>query len=229
MSTYAADGFIEVTEAEIAQRLIYGTAPHSLRQDPARVVLDDAGLVSVSIATRVVRAPRRVVGGSVVGRKWSKSTPDCDRNVIAEDGDYVLVTVSPSYSLFALMATSNCEHANRLGMAELATVVWCIANAPFPLGRGVELYAEALRRVELAFLRRAEASLAGTVYDPPATTLDGWLLGFSGTTVGQLRRWLVDRAGSGCNAPTDSYLRIAAWWATHPGAELSDVPVEISY
>lgn len=229
MSTHTADGFIEVTEAEIAQRLIYGAAPHKLRQDPARVVLDDAGLVSVSVGTRVVHAPRRYVGGSIVGRNWPRPFPHCDRNVVAEDGDYVLVEVSASYSLFALMATSNCEHANRLGMAELATVVWCMANAAFPLGRGPELYTEALRRVELAFLRRAEASLSGTVYDPPATSLDGWLLGFTGTTVGDLRRWLVNKAGSGCNAPTDSYLRLAAWWATHPGAELSDLPTEIRY
>jgi hypothetical protein len=126
--------------------------------------------------------------------------------------------------LLDIMAKANCDAANACGLADLVAVVWCIANAPFPLGGGAEIFHAARTRIEQAFLHRAEASLHGVVYDPAPKTLEGWLLGFSDTTLGQLRQWLVTRAGEGCNAPTDSYLRLAAWFAAHPGATSDDVP-----
>lgn len=127
------------------------------------------------------------------------------------------------------MARSNCANANACGVADLCAVVLCLAKAPFPLGGAAGLFIAARAQIEAAFLRRAAASLAGEVFNPAPESLDGWLLGFTDTTLGQLRRWLVARAGEGCNAPTDSYLRLAAWCAQNPGATADDVPLDYRY
>jgi hypothetical protein len=125
--------------------------------------------------------------------------------------------------LLDTMARANCEAANACGLADLVAVVYCIANMPFPLGNGAKAFLLARRHIEDAFTERAAISLAGEVYAPAAGTVADWLLGFTGTTLGQLRRWLVARAGEGCNAPTDSYLRLAAWFAAHPDATADDI------
>jgi hypothetical protein len=131
--------------------------------------------------------------------------------------------------LLDIMARANCDAVNACGLADLTAVVFCIAQAPFPLGHGAEAFLLARRHIEQAFTERAAYSLAGEVYAPPAGTVADWLLGFTNTTLGQLRRWLVNRAGEGCNAPTDGYLRMAAWFAAHPDATAADLPHDYAY
>jgi len=125
-------------------------------------------------------------------------------------GAETLIPYSVGDSLWYLAAESNCTYANQLGKAELLAVWWCCLNAPFPLGGGAEIYRRALAQIEAETLEVADASLQGReprdleYLSKPAVR--GLLYDHS---LGALRWHLVDRAGSGCNAPTDSYLRMA--------------------
>lgn len=95
-------------------------------------------------------------------------------------------------SLFHVMAQGNVEYANALGLRELAAVQHCAKNAPFPLGHGEEVYREVLKWID---------EHPGCL----AENLD----------LGEVRKAIVQRAGDGCNAPYDSYLRIAYDIATN--------------
>jgi hypothetical protein len=122
--------------------------------------------------------------------------------------DPILVDRTSS-GLTGLMAVSNCEHANALYRGGLAAVMQAVAQQPFPLGRGREVYLACLAAVEAAYIDLAGHQLMGV--HSCLTSMQHWLLqledGFP--NLGALRKALVIRAGSGCNAPVDSYLRIA--------------------
>ena len=95
-------------------------------------------------------------------------------------------------SLYQSMAESNCKNVNELDRTEIAAVIMCIKQAPFPLGNGPRIY-------------------RGILEELRANGLDAYVKpGWKDLSLGQLRRAIVVRAGSGCNAPTDSYLSIAA-------------------
>lgn len=94
-------------------------------------------------------------------------------------------------SLFHVMAEGNAINANKLGIVELIAVFLAARFNPFPLGGG-----EACYRALLAGIN------AGKFADVIA---NGHKIG-----LGKLRASLVSECGSGCNAPHDSYLSIAA-------------------
>lgn len=90
-------------------------------------------------------------------------------------------------SLFQIMAVGNCELVNQLDLLELSAVVICVKHLPFPLGNGPTFYREVLEKV-----RGSGESAFGEEF-----------------TLGQIRKYLVHKAGDGCNAPHDTYLTIA--------------------
>ncbi len=79
------------------------------------------------------------------------------------------------------------EAVAQLTDAEVAVVLACVAVKPFPLGAGRAIY-----RGALAKAADVQAHYAG-----------------KGLTAEQLRQHLAKRASQGCNAPNDSYVRIA--------------------
>lgn len=94
-------------------------------------------------------------------------------------------------SLFNIMATSNVDYANKLDLLELWAVLICIKSAPFPLGAGEAIY---------------KSIMHALLNNPQELFADGQMPSLS---LGELRKVIVFQAGDGCNAPTDSYLRIA--------------------
>jgi hypothetical protein len=197
------------TQTMIADALIYGST-HQLRPRPPQVLLNADDTVALDPGTRIVYAPplkARKAGGAVIGRKWPQGE-HVGQKVVAEEGDYVEVAARPCDDLFAMMAESNCRHANALGKAQLMAVWWCVMNRPFPLGDGEGLYRGILTVIEADALERATAALTAR---KPKTKLDADLWAAADKmSVGEIRRTLVNKAGSGCNAPTDSYLALAA-------------------
>lgn len=194
------------TQDMVADALIYG-ADHRLTEKPPQVRINADDTVTLDPGTRVTRAPRRMVGGCCVGRKWP-AREDAGQRVIAEDGDWVEVAAPANASLFGMMAESNCAYANALGRAQLLAVWWCVMNRHFPLGDGQWLYQKTLAAIEADALKRATAALTGAAAHT-ALGDDVWVAADQMST-GEIRRTLVNKAGSGCNAPTDSYLRLAA-------------------
>lgn len=193
------------TQDMIADALIYGHRCR-LQPRPAQVVVNADDTVTLDPGTRLVLAPPRRVKGAVVGRKWPRDEEA--RLVLEEDGDYVAVASRPCDCLFGMMAESNCRNANALGKAQLLAVWWCVMNRAFPLGDGQWIYQRTLAIVEADALKRATAALTGRVAETVLGT-DIWTAADQ-MSVGEIRRTLVIKAGSGCNAPTDSYLAIAA-------------------
>jgi hypothetical protein len=112
--------------------------------------------------------------------------------------------------LMGCMAPSNCEHANTLGRGALAAVLLAVAKEPFPLGNGEAVYRACLTSAETAYTQIADTALSGRIR-PHNQLLHAWLTGLDKDfpDLGPLRKAIVDRAGTGCNAPVDSYLRIA--------------------
>jgi hypothetical protein len=196
---------VYATQDMIADALIHGHTCQ-LQPRPPQVVIGDDDTVTLDPGTRLVRAPLTHTARRGSWRKWPRD--ESDRCVICEDGDYVELRARPQDSLFGLMAESNCAHANALGKAQLIAVWYCVMQRPFPLGDGQWLYERALEVVESDALARATAALTGR---PAKTELatDLWDAADK-MSVGEIRRTLVVKAGSGCNAPTDSYLRLAA-------------------
>lgn len=193
-------------EDEIADALIYGRTP-TLRAKAPGVVLHDDGRVSLDPGTRVIHAPLTHTAARGHWRKWPASEKSYHHTVVAEDGDYVEIRANPSCSLFGMMAESNCGLTNALGKSELIAVWWCVMNDPFPLGGGVEQYRRVLAKVEGDALARATATLSGRTAKT-ALGDDAWAVADT-MSLGQIRQYLVNKAGGGCNAPVDSYLRIA--------------------
>lgn len=108
------------------------------------------------------------------------------------------VAVHSSRGLAGMLASSDATHANALDVAALVAVLVAVKSCPFPLGNGEAVYRECLAAVQ-----------AGTYADAVAKANDAG--------IGKLRTVIVHRAMHGCNAPHDSYLRIAYGVAT--GAE----------
>ncbi len=79
------------------------------------------------------------------------------------------------------------EAVAQLTDAEIAVVLSCVAVRPFPLGSGRAIYRAALTKADAV-----QTYYAG-----------------KGLTADQLRKHLAKRASEGCNAPNDSYVRIA--------------------
>ncbi len=94
-------------------------------------------------------------------------------------------------SLFNIMAQGNVEYANVLDADELWAVLASVKVAPFPLGNGEAIYRQILNKI------KKDPQTVFTSGAPPELSL------------GKLRKAIVFQAGDGCNAPTDSYLRIA--------------------
>lgn len=94
-------------------------------------------------------------------------------------------------SLFNIMARGNVEYANHLDAHELWAVMVSVKTAPFPLGHAESVYRKVLKMVKTD---PAKVFANGSMPDMP---------------LGDLRKAIVFQAGDGCNAPTDSYLRIA--------------------
>jgi hypothetical protein len=201
MTTYA-------TQDMIADALIYGVQ-HNLRSKPSKIVIDQENdSVSCYCGTKIVKAPPlkpRKAGGAVVGRKWPADVSQC--YIYDEDGDYVEVDRAPGDDLTTLMATANCVLANKLGKAQLIAVWYCVLHKPFPGGEYATYYRAVLQQVEADALKRANASLLGLQADTYLGE-EAWLAA-DAMTLGGIRRALVVKAGSGCNAPTDSYLQAA--------------------
>lgn len=109
-------------------------------------------------------------------------------------------------SLYQIAAQGNTELVNGLGLRELWCAMLCAKFAPFPLGGGEKAYRACLERWD-----------AGEI-DPPdlrsedekkQMSLPGMEGGITPAQLGRLRKWVVQKAGEGMNAPHDSYLQIA--------------------
>jgi hypothetical protein len=109
---------------------------------------------------------------------------------IYADANHVVHVENPR-GMLGVMAPSNAEYVNALGIRELLAVLYSVKCAPFPLGGGEEVYREFLQRMNDGEFSEALAKAEAL-------------------PLGELRLALIEKAGSGCNAPTDSYLKIAA-------------------
>ncbi len=108
------------------------------------------------------------------------------------DGNNVVVTWTGKKghgSLLQTMAEGNAKKVNTLNMIECLAVIMCVRTVPFPCGDGERVYRKALEFIptQTAMVEAGEKMGLGAV-----------------------RKALVEKAGSGCNAPTDSYIDIAA-------------------
>jgi len=90
-------------------------------------------------------------------------------------------------SLFQTMAVGNAENANKLNIVQIMAVMFAARKVPFPFGDGEKVYRECLKIVDE---KKAEIS--------------------DKVTLGALRQQIVGEGGSGCGAPHDTYLDIAA-------------------
>ena len=97
-------------------------------------------------------------------------------------------------SLAALGAQGLVDQLNKLGMAELITVVNCVKQAPFPMGEYDKVFSQLFEII----------TQPETITKWPALEL------------GKTRKALCLRYCEGCNAPGDSYVRAAvAYVETH--------------
>jgi hypothetical protein len=125
---------------------------------------------------------------------------------IGDDGklEYEWTGKKGTGSLYQLMASGNHKLVNELGVKELWCLLLCVKHAPFPLGGGEKAYRRMLEiwdegGINTPDIRNEEEKEQeiGTAEDPPPAA------------VGRLRQYVVQKAGGGCNAPHDSYLRVA--------------------
>lgn len=93
-------------------------------------------------------------------------------------------------SLFQVMSGGNIKYVNVLDLMELWAVIASVQVAPFPLGQGEKIYRKILEQLKT---------------DPSKLFANG----IPDVKLGELRKYLVIKAGDGCNAPHDSYLRMA--------------------
>ena len=100
--------------------------------------------------------------------------------------DQTVTIVGCDNSLDGVSSHGLDTQVNALGLVELFAVRLAVRNNPFPLGKGEQFYRECLKHVE---------KNVGAI--SPEVSL------------GKLRCLMVREAAGGCNAPTDSYLRIA--------------------
>lgn len=108
--------------------------------------------------------------------------------IIINPDDTISLEKSNSGWLSGVMADACVKQANLLNREELIAVVWAVKASAFPIGQGEQVYRNCLKNV-----KKQEKE------NPTAPNI----------TLGQIRKHLATRASQGCNAPYDSYLRIA--------------------
>jgi hypothetical protein len=108
--------------------------------------------------------------------------------IIINPDDTISLEKSHAGWLSAVIAESCAKQVNLLNREELIAVVWAVKASPFPLGQGEQVYRNCLKNVKK---QEKENPIAPNV------------------TLGQIRKSIATRASHGCNAPNDSYLRIA--------------------
>lgn len=95
-------------------------------------------------------------------------------------------------SLFQIAAVGNAANVNRLNLKQLLAVFISVRLNPFPLGKDEETYKKVLAEVE-----KPDGQFTNVVNK------------LSGVSLGQMRKELVEAAGSGFNAPHDMYISAA--------------------
>ncbi len=90
-------------------------------------------------------------------------------------------------SLMQMMASSNCEIINQLTKDQIVAVLLAVRSCPSPVGRAAVVYRKCL-----------------SVVSPSTMNPQG-----NAMPIGLLRAHVVRRAGCGCNAPVDTYLKTA--------------------
>jgi hypothetical protein len=113
-------------------------------------------------------------------------------------------------SLFQLAAKGNAEAANKLSIEELLAVVVSVQSCPFPLGDERKVYERCLEIVRT---------------DPTQF----WNDGLPKIALGDLRYYIVQKAGGGFNAPHDSYLKLAADLADEAAPAPDPQPVQADF
>jgi hypothetical protein len=100
-------------------------------------------------------------------------------------------------SLLHIASVSNAKYVNALDAIELWTVLFSVKTVPFPLGGslGAFRYVDIYQRVRSWVDEKGLDNLIGEESHS--------------MSLGQLRRYVIVKAGEGFNAPTDSYLRAA--------------------
>lgn len=109
-------------------------------------------------------------------------------------------------SLYQIAAQGNTELVNELGLREIWCAILCARFAPFPLGGGETAYRSCLGKWDAGEIDPPDLR---TEEEKRQTTLPGMESGITPVQLGRLRKWTVQKAGDGMNAPHDSYLRIA--------------------
>ena len=110
---------------------------------------------------------------------------------ITLDGDVVVVkwTGLKGYgSLLQIAAEGNAKNVNKLNLRQCVAVYICVKSRPFPCGDGKNVYRKALKFVDNQIKMMDAAEKLG---------------------LGKVRKSLVESAGGGFNAPTDSYISVA--------------------
>lgn len=110
------------------------------------------------------------------------------------DGDNVVVKWTGRKgggSLFKIAAQGNADNVNKLNINQCLAIMICVKVAPFSMGKGDEIFQHVLNQIE---------SGQQTKMVEMATKMG----------LGPVRKLLVEAAGSGFNAPHDSYISIAA-------------------
>lgn len=95
-------------------------------------------------------------------------------------------------SLFQVAAVGNAANVNRLDKNQLLAVFISVRLNPFPLGKDEETYSKVLAEVE-----KPDGEFSNVVSK------------LSGFSLGELRKELVEAAGSGFNALHDMYISAA--------------------
>jgi hypothetical protein len=98
-------------------------------------------------------------------------------------------------SLYQIMAEANAKDVNRLEKQELWACFLCARTVPFPMGGGEKIYTKAIALVRDGTAPMGEA--------------------FVKASLGECRKAYVIAAGDGCNAPKDTYLKIAVQVRQH--------------
>lgn len=89
-------------------------------------------------------------------------------------------------SLYQIAATENCEAINKLNRIQILAVLLAVRICPFPLGAEERVYTKCLK-------------------DAPKCMTDQ----VRSIEIGALRKAVIEKAGSGSNAPTDTYIHTA--------------------
>jgi len=110
---------------------------------------------------------------------------------ITLDGDVVVVKWTGRKgrgSLLQIAAEGNAKNVNKLDLRQCVAVYICVKSVPFPCGDGKNVYRKALEFVDGQVKIMETAEKLG---------------------LGKVRKSLVESAGGGFNAPTDSYISAA--------------------